>query len=52
MLVRKCLLLLNVIALVAGGFIYVPTFYTLLIFRFWQGFCVGAYSAIAPLIIK
>jgi MFS family permease len=45
-------LLLNVIALIAGGFIYIPNFYTLLLFRFLQGFCVGAYSAIAPLIIK
>jgi MFS family permease len=51
-LFRKCLLLLNIIALIAGGFIYIPNFYTLLLFRFLQGFCVGAYSSVAPLIIK
>ena len=51
-LFRKCLLLLNVIALIAGGFIYIPNFYSLLFFRFLQGFCVGAYSAVTPLIIK
>ena len=49
---RKCLLLLNVIALIAGGFIYILNFYTLIFFRFVQGFCVGAYSSIVPLIIK
>jgi len=51
-LLRKCLLFINVIALISGGFIYVPNFYSLLIFRFLQGFCVGAYSSVAPLMIK
>jgi MFS family permease len=45
-------LLLNLIALIAGGLVYIPTFYTLIFARFVQGFCVGAYSSIAPLIIK
>jgi len=45
-------LLLNAIALIAGGLIYIENFYTLLFFRFLQGFCVGAYSSIAPLMIK
>lgn len=32
--------------------IYIENYYTLLLFRFCQGFCVGVYSALAPLIIK
>lgn len=35
-----------------GALIYIQTFPTLVFFRLCQGFCVGFFSAIAPLIIK
>jgi MFS family permease len=51
-LLSKCLLLVNCLAFVAGALIYIQYFPTLIFFRLCQGFCVGFYSAIAPLIIK
>ncbi len=49
---RKCLLMMNAFAFTVGALIYIQTFPTLVIFRLCQGFCVGFYSSIAPLIIK
>ena len=34
-----------------GGMLYIQNFYSLVIFRFLQGFIVGAYSAVSPLYI-
>ena len=39
-------------AFVAGCLIYIEYFYSLLFFRLLQGFCVGLFSAVAPLIVK
>lgn len=52
MLYRTCLLIINVFAFIVGALIYVPSFPILVIGRVCQGFCVGFYSAIIPLIIK
>ena len=49
---RKSILFTNIIASIAGFFIYVPNFYTLMTFRLIQGACVGIFSAIPPIIIK
>lgn len=49
---RKCLLTLNACAFVVGGLLYIQNFYTLVFFRLLQGFFVGAYSALASLLIK
>ncbi len=43
--------MVNFFALLVGGLIYIENFYTLLIFRFFQGVCVGIYSALIPLMI-
>jgi MFS family permease len=51
-LFRKCLLIVNALAFTVGCFIFIEQFYTLLFFRLWQGFCVGFYSAIVPLMVK
>jgi SP family sugar:H+ symporter-like MFS transporter len=45
-------LYINILAFIVGFLIYIEVFYSLLLFRLIQGFCVGCYSAIAPLIIK
>lgn len=49
---RKCLLIINAFAFIVGCFIFIQRFPTLLFFRLCQGFCVGFYSAIVPLMIK
>ena len=49
---RKSLLVVNAIALIFGGLLFVRTQFTLFIARFMQGLCVGFYSTLAPLIIK
>jgi hypothetical protein len=49
---RNCLLFLNAIALTVGALIYIQNVYSLLFFRMLQGFVVGAYSAISPLLIN
>lgn len=49
---RKSLLVVNVFAFVVGSLIFIENFYVLVFLRLCQGFCVGFYSAIAPLIIK
>lgn len=43
---------MNVFAFIVGALIYIPSFYILIFLRLCQGFCVGFFSAIAPLIIK
>ena len=49
---RQSLLVVNGIALVVGFLIFIPNQLILFVARFIQGMCVGAYSAITPLIIK
>lgn len=43
---------MNVFAFIVGALIYIQYFPALVFFRICQGFCVGFFSAIAPLIIK
>ena len=38
--------------MVVGGLLFIPTFPTLILARLSQGYCVGFFSAIAPLIVK
>lgn len=49
---RKCILVTNIIATIAGVLIYIPNFYTLMIFRLLQGVCVGIFSGIPSIILK
>jgi MFS family permease len=51
-LFRKCLLIMNAFAFTVGLLIYIKYFPTLVFFRLCQGFCVGFFSAIAPLMVK
>lgn len=43
---------MNAFAFVVGILVYIEYFPTLVFFRICQGFCVGFFSAIAPLMIK
>jgi MFS family permease len=49
---RNCLLLLDFCSIIAGILIFIPNFYTFLVFRGFQGICAGAFTSISPLIIK
>lgn len=49
---RQSLLVVNGVALVVGFLIFIPNQLILFAGRFIQGMCVGAYSAVVPLIIK
>lgn len=49
---RNNLLLNNLVASVFGLLIFIPNFFTFLVFRFGQGVCVGIFSGLAPLIIR
>jgi MFS family permease len=42
----------NTIALLAGGFVYLPNYPTFFVMRFFQGLCVGLYSTIIPNYVK
>lgn len=44
--------MMNAFAFIVGLLIYIKYFPTLVFFRICQGFCVGFFSAIAPLIVK
>jgi MFS family permease len=35
-----------------GGLIFIPTFYSLFVFRLCQGIAMGLYSSMVPIIIK
>lgn len=43
---------MNALAFTVGALIFIPSFPILIFLRLCQGFCVGFFSAIAPLIIK
>ncbi len=43
---------MNAVAMVIGGLIYIPNFYTLILFRLCQGFCVGVFSTLSSLMVK
>lgn len=42
---------MNAVAVIVGCLLYIPNIWTLLAFRFVQGFCTGAYSCLANLIV-
>jgi MFS family permease len=43
---------MNAFAFTVGALIYIEYFPLLIFFRLCQGFCVGFFSAIAPLMVK
>jgi len=49
---RHCIILINIIAYLLGILQFIKSFELLLIVRLCQGLCVGAYSVLAPLVIK
>jgi MFS family permease len=49
---RQSILIVNTIALIAGSLIFIENFIVLLLIRLIQGLCVGAYSALVPILIK
>jgi len=46
---RKFILLINLVAIIAGCLLYINNFILLLILRIVQGICVGLYTSIVPL---
>ncbi len=44
--------MIDVVALAVGGLTFIPNFYTLILSRLAQGFCVGAFSSICSLMVK
>lgn len=49
---RNSVLLVNAIALICGVLVMIPNLYLFFVLRFFQGACIGLYSAIVPLLIK
>jgi MFS family permease len=49
---RQCLLLVNCFGIIVGAMLYIQNFYCFLLCRICQGYVVGTYSVITPLIIK
>lgn len=46
---RKLILLINLVAIIAGCLLYINNFVLLLILRIIQGICVGLYTSVVPL---
>lgn len=43
---------MDAVAIVVGGFTFIPNFYVLIVARMGQGFCVGVFSSICSLMVK
>lgn len=51
-LIRQSFIVVDVLAMVATLLTLITYPYTLLIGRFLQGFCVGVFSSLVPLMVK
>lgn len=49
---RNFVLVVNVAAFIFGILVLFPNLYLFIIARFFQGMCVGLYSAVIPVLIK